>query len=75
MLSMSALKLGNPVIFRVGMVADNLSFHVNKIARAQPKVFRGQALKTSTSRPRLARSRFDSGSVEVGGEGVNRSGS
>jgi hypothetical protein len=45
-LSMSAFELGNPVIFCVGMVADNLSFHVNKIARAQPKVFRGQASKT-----------------------------
>jgi hypothetical protein len=45
-LSVSALKFSDPVIFRVGMVADNLSFHVNKIARAQPKVFRGQALKT-----------------------------
>ena len=35
---MSTLKLGNPVIFWVGMVAGNLSFHVNMIARAQPKV-------------------------------------
>ena len=34
MLPMPALKLSNPVIFRVGMVADNLSFHVNVIARA-----------------------------------------
>jgi hypothetical protein len=45
-LPMSALKLGNPVIFCVGMVADNLSFHVNMIARAQPKVSRPQTLKT-----------------------------
>ena len=42
---MSALKLGNPVIFCVDMVADNLSFHVNMIARAQLKVLRPQALK------------------------------
>jgi hypothetical protein len=28
-LSMSALKLSNPVIFSVGMVADNLPFHVS----------------------------------------------
>ena len=40
MLPMSALELGNPVIFCAGMVADNLSFHVNIIARAQPKMFR-----------------------------------
>jgi hypothetical protein len=32
-LPMSALKLSNPVIFSVGMVADNLSLHVNVIAR------------------------------------------
>ena len=32
---MSALKLSNPVIFSVGMIADNLSFHVNVIARAR----------------------------------------
>ena len=60
MLPMSAFELGNPVIFCVGMVADNLSFHVNMIARAQPKVFRRQASKTSTSRPRLAGSRSNS---------------
>ena len=35
MLPMPALKLSNPVIFRVGMVADNPSFHANVIARAQ----------------------------------------
>jgi hypothetical protein len=46
-LPMSAFELGNPVIFCVGMVADNLSFHVNMIARAQPKVFRRQASQTS----------------------------
>jgi hypothetical protein len=28
-LSMSALKLGNPMAFGVGMVADNLPFHVS----------------------------------------------
>jgi hypothetical protein len=33
-LSMSALKLCNPVVFSVGMVADNLSLHANMIARA-----------------------------------------
>ena len=33
-LPMPALKLSNPVIFRVGMVADNPSFHANVIARA-----------------------------------------
>jgi hypothetical protein len=37
-LPMSALKLSNPVIFSVGMVADNLSFHVNVIARARAPV-------------------------------------
>jgi hypothetical protein len=36
---MSALKLSNPVIFRVGMVADNLSFHVNVIARARGRSY------------------------------------
>ena len=35
MLPMSALKLSNPVVFSVGMVADNLSLHVNVIARAR----------------------------------------
>jgi hypothetical protein len=38
-LPMSALKLSNPVIFRVGMVADNLSFHVNFIARARGRSY------------------------------------
>ena len=33
----SALKLSNPVIFSVGMVAHNLSFHVNVIARARAR--------------------------------------
>jgi hypothetical protein len=33
LLSMSALKLSNPMVFSVGMVADNLPFHVNVIAR------------------------------------------
>jgi hypothetical protein len=31
-LPMSALKFSNPVIFSVGMVPNNLSFHVNIIA-------------------------------------------
>ena len=35
MLSMSALKLSNPVIFSVGMVADNPPFHANVIARGR----------------------------------------
>jgi len=37
-LPMPALKLSNPVIFRVGMVADNPSFHANVIAeRMSPR--------------------------------------
>jgi hypothetical protein len=34
MLPMSALKLSNPMVFGVGMVAHNLSLHANMIARA-----------------------------------------
>jgi hypothetical protein len=30
---MSALKLCNPMVFSVGMVADNLSFHADMIAQ------------------------------------------
>jgi hypothetical protein len=31
---MSALKLCNPMVFGVGMIADNLSLHASMIARA-----------------------------------------
>jgi hypothetical protein len=51
-LPMSALKLSNPVIFSVGMVADNLSFHVSVIPRAQAQGSMFASVRDSTLRQR-----------------------